>query len=141
KQLRRVLVMNELDAEISGEVAKYDAANKGVDPETRSDAVAKIIETIGEKYGYTNLAHFISRHGAARINPATGAAKRTDADFVSRLATGVGPDRKPDAANMPADKITETIDGTSVDVPVYAKAGYETASGASQHASAKAALY
>jgi hypothetical protein len=141
-EMKRVLVFNEVDAEIEAAVKAYDVGHAAVDPETRQDEVAKIIENIGGKYGYDNLAHFISRHGAARTNPATGDVKRTATDFVSRLATGVGPDRKND--NPPVGGATVTApraDGTNVTVPKYAKVGFETTNSASQHSSAKAALF
>jgi hypothetical protein len=140
QQIKRVLVFNEIDSEIRTAVETYDTGHKNVDPETRLDEVAKIVEKIGTKYGYTNLAHFISRHGAPRTNPDTGTSKRTSDDFVSRMATGVGPDRKHE--NFPADTVTAPrADATNVTVPKYANVGYETASAASQHASAKAALF
>jgi hypothetical protein len=141
KQTKQAIALNEVDAEIRGEIAKYDAANGAVDSETRIDAVAKIIEATGEKYGYTNLAHFISRHGAERVNPVTGAAKRTTDDNIARIATGVGPDQKLAQGAMPATIVTPDASGTDRTVPNYASVGHETTPSTSQHASAKAAMF
>lgn len=144
RHLTQIYILDEIDTEISGRIAAHDAAvaasSATEDDETRLDAIAAIIEAVGVKYEFTNLAHFISRHGAARRNPTTGATKRTKSDAVARIATGVGPDQVKNLP-QPATTVDGTVGGTAVQIPEYPTVGDQTAPASSQHASAKAALF
>lgn len=145
KHLTQVYIIDEIDKEISDRIAAHDEKVKmsgtAEDPETRLEGIAEIIAEVGEKYEFTNLAHFISRHGAERVNPDTGEAKRTKSDAVARIATGVGPDQVPKSGSKPATVVTGKVGGEDVEIPEYSQVGGQTAPASSQHASAKAALF
>lgn len=146
-------VAAEMDNVIGAEIEKriQETVPTGTDPLTRNEKIEEIVIAVAAEYGETNLAHFIGRHGATRVNESTGETARTKDDMVSRLVTGVGADRKKakagDIDTTTAD-VTGNVSGTTgpgtgkeYTVPNYTKIGDESQATNSQHASAKAALY
>jgi hypothetical protein len=149
RRLMQVYLLNaaeaEIDAEIDARIAalvRTPAFAAGVDGETRLEVIADSIEAVGAKYQFTNLAHFMSRHGAERTNPATGKTKRPRDDAVARIATGVAPDEATAmGSSRPAKTIAGNVGGNAVSIPEYTTVGKQPATKSSQHASAKAALF
>ena len=153
KKVDQIKLNIEIDNVLNDEIAAQIAtqAPPDMDPLTRNEKIETIVSTVAAKYGITNLAHLIGRHGAPRTNPDTGTVTRTNDDMVGRLVGGVGADQK--AATLASSSVplgnesaqlfgsTGSGTGDVVTIPAYTTVGTEAAIASSQHASAKAAIY
>lgn len=118
------IVSKAIADRINSEVDQLDGNGiplRIVHPMTRVQEIEKIVSEVAAVYGFTNLAHFISRHGARRENPDTGKTTLTiPADPLNDPVTLAASDATtPQTTRTADDAAARVVTGVPTDAAVY----------------------